>query len=66
MTHDQEQAKKLHFDLERQLKEEIKSESEDPLPSGTMIALRQKFGLAALASAKEMAKSLQETKRLVR
>jgi hypothetical protein len=43
----EEQSKKLHDDLERQLKEELKSESDNTVPAATVFALRQKFGLAA-------------------
>ena len=63
MTFEEEQAKKLHADLERQLKEELQSDNENPVPAATLLAVRQKFGLAALPTAKEIAQSLKGCKR---
>jgi hypothetical protein len=39
---------KLKADLGRQLKEELKSDSDNPVPAATVFLLRQKFGLAPL------------------
>jgi len=64
MTFEEEQAKKLHADLERQMKEELQSDKEDQtIPADTLLAVRQKFGLAALPTAKELAQSLKGCKR---
>ena len=38
---------KLKADLDRQLKEELKSDSDNPIPTTTVFALKQKFGLLA-------------------
>ncbi len=54
---------KLKADLNRQLKEELKSESDNPVPAGTLFALRQKFGLAPLPNAIDIANSLKGTRR---
>jgi len=45
---------KLKADLDRQLKEELKSDSDNPVPTTTVFALKQKFGLLA-ASAVDVA-----------
>lgn len=63
MTFEEEQAKKLKDDLERQLKEELKSESDNLVPAATVFVLRQKFGLAPLPSAVDIARSLKGTVR---
>ena len=55
--------KTLKSDLERQLKEELKSDSDNPVPSATVFALRQKFGLAPLPTVAEIARSLKGTRR---
>ena len=61
----EEKAKKLRSDLENQLKEELKSDNENPVPNATMASLRQKFGLAFdPRSVKEIAKDLQKCRRL--
>ena len=39
---------KLKADLDRQLKAELKSDSDNPVPAATIFTLRQKFGLAPL------------------
>lgn len=55
----------LRSDLERQLKEELRSESDEDIPITTITALRQKFGLAFdPRSAKDIAKDLRKCKRL--
>lgn len=63
MTFAEEQNKKLHDDLERQLKEELKSDSDATVPATTVYALRQKFGLNPLPAVADIARSLKETKR---
>jgi hypothetical protein len=54
---------KLKADLERQLREELKSESDNQTPAATVFALRQKFGLAPLPNAVDIARSLKGTRR---
>ena len=54
---------KLKADLGRQLKEELKSDSDNPVPSATVFVLRQKFGLIALPTVAEIARSLKGTRR---
>jgi len=63
MTFEEEQAKKLKDDLERQLKEELKSDSDNLAPAATVFALRQKFGLAPLPAVADIARGLKGTKR---
>jgi hypothetical protein len=53
----------LRSDLERQLKEELKSDSDNPVPAATVFALRQKFGLTPLPTAVEIARSLKGIRR---
>jgi hypothetical protein len=53
----------LKPDLERQLKEELKSDSDNPVPAATVFVLRQKFGLTPLPNAVEIARSLKGTRR---
>lgn len=50
---------KLKADLDRQLKEELKSDSDNPVPAATVFVLRQKFGLAPLPTVAEIARSLK-------
>jgi len=50
---------KLKPDLERQLREELKSESDNTVPAATVNALRQKFGLSPLPSVAEIARSIK-------
>jgi hypothetical protein len=54
---------KLKADLERQLREELKSDSDNVVPTATVFVLRQKFGLASLPNAVEIARSLKGTTR---
>lgn len=63
MTFAEEQSKKLHDDLERQLKEELKSDSDKAVPVGTLAALRQKFGLAAMPHVSDIARNIKGCKR---
>lgn len=63
MTFEEEKAKKLKDDLERQLKEELKSDNENPVPTATVVALRQKFGLAPLPAVADIARGLKGTRR---
>ena len=56
-------AKKFRLELERQVKEELKSDNENPVPSATLTAVRQKFGLAALPPVKDIAQNLKGCKR---
>ena len=55
--------KALKGDLGRQLKEELKSDSDNQVPAATLVALRQKFGLAPLPTVAEIARSLKGTRR---
>jgi hypothetical protein len=55
--------KKLKDDLERQLHEELKSESDNTVPAATVFVLRQKFGLLPLPNAVEIERSLKGTTR---
>ena len=50
---------KLKADLDRQLKEELRSDSANPVPAATVFVLRQKFGLAPLPTVAEIARSLK-------
>ena len=67
-AHDAELAR-VHRDqtmkaaLDRQLKEELKSDSDNPVPAATVFVLRQKFGLAPLPTVAEIARSLKGTRR---
>ena len=54
---------KLKADLGRQLKEELKSDSDNPVPAATVFVLRQKFGLAPLPNTVVIARSLKGTRR---
>ena len=54
---------KLKADLGRQLKEELKSDSDNPVPAATVRILWQKFGLAPLPNAVDIARSLKGTHR---
>ena len=54
---------KLKADLGRQLKEELKSDSDNPVPAATVFVLWQKFGLAPLPNAVDIARSLKGTRR---
>ena len=54
---------KLKADLDHQLKEELKSDSDKPVPAATVFVLRQKFGLAPLPTVAEIARSLKGTRR---
>jgi hypothetical protein len=40
--------KTLRSDLERQVREELKTENDNPISPATVNAVRQKFGLVAL------------------
>lgn len=55
--------KTLKSDLERQLKEELKSDSDNTVPAATVFVLRQKFGLLPLPNAVDIARSLKGTTR---
>lgn len=63
MTHEEDKAKKLKEDLERQLKEELKSDNNNPTNPATVNALRQKFGLIALPSVADIARNITGGKR---
>jgi len=63
MTIDQEKTKKLKYELELQLTEELKSDSENTAPAATVFALRQKFGLAPLPAVADIARGLKGTRR---
>lgn len=63
MTHEEEQAKKLKDDLERQLREELKTDNDNPVNPATITALRQKFGLAALPDVATIARNITGGKR---
>ena len=54
---------KLKADLDRQLKEELKSDSDNPVPAATVFVLRQKFGLLPLPTGVDIARSLKGTRR---
>jgi len=58
-----EQAKKLKDDLERQLKEELKSDTDNPPAAATVFSLRQKFGLSPLPAVADIARGLKGTRR---
>lgn len=63
MTHEEEKAKKLKDDLERQLREELKTDNDNPVAPATINALRQKFGLVALPAVAEIARNITGGKR---
>jgi hypothetical protein len=55
--------KTLRSDLERQVREELKTDNDNPISSATINAVRQKYGLVALPSAADIARNIIGGKR---
>jgi hypothetical protein len=55
--------KTLRSDLERQVREELKTDNDNPISPATVNAVRQKYGLVTLPAVADIARAITGGKR---